>query len=285
MAEILEANGIAARFKERLISGVRPIARPVLAALRVGEDHSAAAYVASQQKTAAELGIEYRLLSFDAGISIESFRSEIERLNNDPAVNGIIVVKPFGVGWPEEKVFSTVAITKDVEGMNPFNLGLLMMGRHSFVSPTVLSVLELLRQPQVNSALGGKGIRGKEVTIVGASLLIGKPLAFMLSNLMATVSLAHVATYETGHLPFYCGNAEILVTAVGKPGLIKGSWIKPGAVVVDVGCGHSGGKICGDVEFEKAKERAALITPVPGGVGKLTTMFLFDNLIKAAQLK
>ncbi len=129
--------------------------------------------------------------------------------------------------------------------------------------------------------MSGIDLYGKQVTIVGFSTLIGKPLALILGRKLASVAIAHIGTYESGKLPFYVKNSDIVVSAVGKPHIIKGQWIKKGAVVIDVGIGEFKGKVVGDVEFEKAKKKAAFITPVPGGVGKLTSLFLFKNLIDA----
>jgi methylenetetrahydrofolate dehydrogenase (NADP+)/methenyltetrahydrofolate cyclohydrolase len=160
--------------------------------------------------------------------------------------------------------------------MNPYNLGLLFIGEPLFISPTVLSALEFIK-------MTGVKLYGKDVTIVGFSTLIGKPLALILGRRFATVSITHIATSESKHLPFYVKNADIVISAVGVPNLIKGTWLKKGVIAIDVGIGRKNSKIVGDIEFEGAKEKAAFITPVPGGVGKLTSLFLFNNLIDAYQ--
>ncbi|MBU2251537.1 MAG: bifunctional 5,10-methylenetetrahydrofolate dehydrogenase/5,10-methenyltetrahydrofolate cyclohydrolase, partial [Candidatus Omnitrophica bacterium] len=170
-----------------------------------------------------------------------------------------------------------IAPDKDIEGMNPYNLGRLALGNPLFIPPTVLSVLELIK-------FTGLALRGKKVTIIGASSIIGKPLALLLADKLATVTIAQIGTYEAGDLESYCRQADVLISAAGVPGLVKGDWIKKGAVVIDVGTAEKSSKISGDVEFEKAKESAAAITPVPGGVGRLTTLFLFDNLLRAERL-
>jgi methylenetetrahydrofolate dehydrogenase (NADP+)/methenyltetrahydrofolate cyclohydrolase len=158
--------------------------------------------------------------------------------------------------------------------MNPYNLGLLFIGEPLFISPTVLSILEFLK-------MTGVDLYGKQVTIVGFSTLIGKPLALILGRKFATVSIAHIATYETKLLPVYIKNADIVISAVGQPHLIKGNWVKDKAIVIDVGIGKKGARVVGDIEFAQASLKASYISPVPGGIGKLTPIYLFKNLIAA----
>ena len=248
-----------------------------LASVAIGQDSSAKSYRLAQKKLAEELAIEYRPLDLRSDISFPEFKSEIEKLNKDKDVTGIILNKPFPPEWNDADVFSLLSESKDIEGMHPANLGRFFLGQPRFISPTVLSVIEMLDESKVV-------LRGKRVSLIGFSLLIGRPLALWLGNKFATVSITHIATDEAGDLPSYIKSADIVISAVGKPGLINGEWIKKGAVVIDVGTGHKDDKISGDVEFDKAKKRAAFITPVPGGVGKLTTMFLFHNLVSAYKL-
>ena len=245
--------------------------------MRIGDDHASGVYFAQQEKLASDAGIGYHAVRLPANVSYGDFSDEINRLNKNPDIHGIVINKPFpdGPEWKEENVFSLIDTHKDIEGMNPFNLGLLFTGRPRFVSPTVRSILKFIELSRVD-------LRGAEVTIVGASLLISKPLAIILSNMSATVRLTHVATFEKGLLEGHVKKGDVVVTSVGKPDLIKGAWLKQGAVVVDVGIGHKNGKICGDVEFDEACKTAGFITPVPGGVGRLTTLFLFENLLMAA---
>jgi len=162
--------------------------------------------------------------------------------------------------------------------MNLNNLGKFFTGQPQFISPTVSSIICMLNQCRVK-------FYGKKATVVGFSSLIGKPLALWLGNQFATVSITHIATYEAGDLEAYVKEADILISAAGVPDLIKGSWIKEGAIVIDAGTAQKCGKLTGDVEFNEAKKKASAITPVPGGVGKLTTLFLYHNLIIAAKGK
>ena len=248
-----------------------------LASVAIGQDSSAKSYRSAQEKIAKELGIEYRPLDLKSEITFGEFKSAIEKLNKDLGVTGIILNKPFPSDYSDVDVFSLLKEEKDIEGMHPENLGRFFLGQPRFVSPTVLSVLEMLDESRVT-------LRGKRVALVGFSSLIGRPLALWLGSKLATVSITQIGTYEEGDLPSYINSADIVISAVGKPGLIKGEWIKKDAVVIDVGAGHKDDKMSGDVEFNKAKKRAAFITPVPGGVGKLTTMFLYHNLVLACKL-
>lgn len=257
-----------------------------LASVAVGSDYVAQKYRASQERAAQRFGIEYRSLALPSKISFADFKSEIKKLNQDSSVTGIIINKPFPSEWNETDVFSLIDERKDIEGMHPVNLGRLVSGDilvssvfsapiAVFISPTVVSILKLLEMTKIS-------IRGKRVTIVGFSSLIGKPLALILANNFATVSITHIATYEKGDLEEYVRRSDVVISAVGKPHLIKGAWIKEGAVVIDAGIGEKDGKLAGDVEFEAASNRAAFITPVSGGVGKLTTLNLYFNLAIAA---
>lgn len=244
-----------------------------LASVLIGKDTSR--YYNSQKITAKKLGIGFPLIP--APVSFSELKAKIEKLNHDHKVTGIIINKPFPAGWKEQDVFSLINPDKDVEGMHPFNLGKFFMGENKCLSPTVCSVIKLL-----NEAI--KDLHGKRVTIVGFSALIGKPLTLFLANEIATVTIVHIGSRKED-LRFYVEKADVLISAAGQPGLIKGDWIKPGAVVIDVGTAKKDGKISGDVEFELAKKKASFITPVPGGVGKLTTLCLFENLVFLAKSK
>jgi len=257
-----------------------------LASVVVGEDKSAQAYITIQEKLAKAFGIKFLLVSLDKDIVLKDFQLEIKELNEDKTVTGIIINKPFPFGL-EEEIFSLIAEDKDVEGVHPNNLGKLFIGNFAIAELLAKSVDNILLPPTVRSILdilylsSSINVRGKKITLVGFSSIIGKPLALLLANEFATVSIAHIGTYESGDLPFYVANADIVISAVGKPEIIKGEWIKKGTVVIDVGMGQVDGKLCGDVEFKEAKEKASFITPVPGGVGKLTPLYLYLNLVLA----
>jgi len=276
MEKGLEVKRVYERLKEQIKDKVSALGQLTLASVRVGHDYSSGVYLLQQEKIALELGIDYLAVTLAPEAPLDKVLQKIEELNKDNSVAGIVLNKPFPAQWKEGAIFSAIDSQKDVEGVNPYNLGMLLIGKPKFISPTVMSVLEFLNIADVD-------LYGREVTIVGSSVLIGKPLAIILANDFATVSITHIATYEKGRLPFYINNADILISAVGKPCIIRGEWIKEGAVVIDVGVGQKDGKLTGDVEFDKAVQKASFITPVPGGVGKFTTLFLFENLIKAKQ--
>lgn len=277
MAIIFDARKIYDSLLAEIKTKLEDMPKLCLVSVAIDQDASTKSYRLAQEKLAKELNIEYRPLDLKSEITFEEFKSEIEKLNEDVSVTGIIINKPFLSKWNEADVFSLLSESKDVEGMHPANLGRFFLAQPRFISPTVLSVLEMLDESKIK-------LRGKKVALVGFSPLIGRPLALWFGSKLATVNITHIATFEKGDLPFYIGSADIVISAVGKPGLIKGEWIKKGAIVIDVGAGHKDSKMAGDVEFDKAKEKAAFITPVPGGVGKLTTMFLFHNLVKAHKL-
>jgi methylenetetrahydrofolate dehydrogenase (NADP+)/methenyltetrahydrofolate cyclohydrolase len=277
MAVILEAKKIGMSLKINLKQKIGDLAPLTLASLNVGGDYSTGVYLASQKKVAQELGVDYLSIELPEKISQNEVIDKIRELNKDNKVTGIIVNRPFPSHWKEEIIFDAIDYKKDIEGINAYNLGKLFLGKAIFISPTVLSVLEFLKSTGIN-------LYGKEVVVIGFSAIIGKPLAILLGNMFATVNITHIGTYESGRLPFYVNNADIVISAVGKPHLIKGEWIKEDAVVIDVGTGEKDGKLTGDVEFDAAEEKASFITPVPGGVGKLTPLFLYHNLVIAAQL-
>lgn len=249
-----------------------------MASIVVGEDYPSQVYLTSQRRLAQDIGAGYSLIRLKWSVAQGTVIKKIKGLNNKSQITGIIVNKPFPPHWNEGEIFSAIDCKKDIEGVTPHNLGMLFFDEPLLISPTALSVLELLKHVGIN-------LYGKEVALVGFSTIIGKPLALLLAKKFATVNVTHIATYEAGRLPFYIKNADIVISAVGKPSIIKGEWIKKGAAVFDVGTAELCGKISGDVEFEKAKKRASFITPVPGGVGKLTTIFLFKNLLNAAELQ
>lgn len=276
MAKILDAQPIYDELKDDLRRNVAVFGKRIgLASLVVGTNYSSRVYLASQERFAHDINVDYCFVELDPFASEQTALGKIKQLNADSHIAGIITNKPFPTTWCEQAIFSAIARAKDIEGVTPHNLGLICLGEPAFISPTALSVLEFLKQTKID-------LYGKEVVIVGFSTIIGKPLALLLAHHFATVTVTHVATYEAERLPFYIENADVVISAVGKPALIKGAWIKKGAIVIDVGTGERDGKIAGDIEFEEAAKRASFITPVPGGVGRLTTLFLFKNLLKAA---
>ncbi|MDD5428982.1 MAG: bifunctional 5,10-methylenetetrahydrofolate dehydrogenase/5,10-methenyltetrahydrofolate cyclohydrolase, partial [Candidatus Omnitrophica bacterium] len=246
---------------------------PKLLALQIGENASSAVYVKAQKKVAESLGIEYELKTVPDTISQADAEKLIKDLNNDAAVTAIILQLPVPKGIDAKKLVGMISPEKDAEGMHPQNLGKILLGQYKIGPCTAMAVMELLESAKVD-------LYGKEAVVVGHSEIVGKPVALMLLNKFATTTVCHIATGERGVLPEHVKQAEVLIVAVGKAGLVKGDWIKPGAVVIDVGINRVADKILGDVEFEGASQKAAYITPVPGGVGPITTTILMRNTVE-----
>jgi methylenetetrahydrofolate dehydrogenase (NADP+)/methenyltetrahydrofolate cyclohydrolase len=279
-AELLKGAPIAERIREELAAEMAALkakgVTPSLAALQVGENPASAVYVGQQRKNAEKLGISYRLEELPADSSQKFVADFIGKLNQDPSVTGIILQMPVPEGFDARALQALIDPAKDVEGVSPANMGWVVFGRPTLAPCTALGVVEL-----INST--GVELYGKEVVVVGHSDIVGKPVALLLLDKFATTTVCHIGTGERGVLPDHVKRAEILVVAVGKAGLIKGEWVKEGAIVVDVGINRVGDKLVGDVEFEPAAERAAYITPVPGGVGPLTVTILMRNTVAAAK--
>jgi len=279
-AKLLDGKALAASIKEKIKAEVAQLkAAPRLVSVQVGENPASEVYLKSQRKNAENLGIDYHSEKLAAGISQADLVKAIERLNKDAAVNGIIIQMPLPSHIDAKSISKYIAPLKDVEAMHPQNMGEIVFGSAKVLPCTAAACMEIL------NSIEGLKLYGKEAVIVGHSEIVGKPLALMLLNKFATTTVCHIATGERGNLPEYVKKAEILIVAVGKAGLIKGEWIKEGAIVVDVGINRVEGKLVGDVEFDKAQERAAYITPVPGGVGPLTVAMLMKNLVEAYKLQ
>jgi methylenetetrahydrofolate dehydrogenase (NADP+)/methenyltetrahydrofolate cyclohydrolase len=279
-AELLKGAPIAERIRAELTAELAALKDqgivPSLVAIQVGENPASAVYVGQQQKAAEKLGITYRLEQLAADSSQAAVADFIAKLNRDPQVNGIILQMPVPQALNARALQALIDPAKDVEGVSPANMGWVVFGRPTLAPCTALGVFELINSTGVN-------LYGKEVVIVGHSDIVGKPAALLLLDKFATTTVCHIGTGERGVLPDHVKQAEILVVAVGRAGIVKGEWIKEGAVVVDVGINRVGDKIVGDVEFEPAAERAAYITPVPGGVGPLTVTMLMRNTVQAVK--
>ena len=277
MAKLLEGKPIAEKIKEEIGAQVQSFkSKPVLASIMVGDNAGAASYVKSQSKVAENLGIEYRLQNLPQDTTEAALVDFIRQLNADRSVNGIIIQMPLPASIDYKKISQFISPEKDIEGMHPANIGKILFGKAKLIPCTVAAVIEL-----INSS--GIDLYGKEVVVVGHSEIVGKPLALLLLDKFATVTVAHIGTSKAGKLEEHVRSAEVLIVVVGKAGLIKGDWVKEGAIVIDVGINRVGEKIVGDVEFEAAEKRAGFITPVPGGVGPLTVTMLMRNLVEAAK--
>jgi len=282
-AQLIDGKAVARRVKEEVKKEIVELKEkhksfPLLLAVQVGENPSSAAYLKSQKKGCEEVGIDYQVQQLPKETSEQELIRFIKEKNQDGTVTGIILQMPLPQQIDTGKVQEAIDPLKDVEGVNPQNMGLLMYGWPGLVPCTALAVMELIEST-------GTSIKGKQVTLVGHSSLVGKPLALLLLSSpfdSATTTVCHIATRD---LDAHTRRAEILIVAVGKPGLIKADMIKEGAIVIDVGINRVEGKIVGDVFFEEAIEKASLITPVPGGVGPVTTAMLLKNTIEAWKIQ
>ena len=265
------AESIVSSLLNRFDALMQELGRPVvLLGIESGINPDSRAYIRSQQSLAARLGIEYR--HRQVGPYQKDLEDAVQMAVRDPSVDGIILNTPFPEGVDVFNALRLLPQEKDVEGVSPGNVfGMFFRQEGTIFPPTARAVLRILDELGVN-------IKGARVVIVGEGAVVGRPLAIMFLQRGATVSVCHLPTSERGDLLRYVSQAEILVSAVGKAGLIKGEWIKEGTVVVDVGINFVGNRMVGDVEFDTAKDKAKLITPVPGGVGPVTTAILMENL-------
>ena len=244
--------------------------KPCLVVIIVGENPASQVYVRNKVKAAAYTGMESRLVELPATITEAALLDQIVALNNDPAVDGILVQLPLPKHIDEEKVIDTIAREKDVDGFHPGNVAGLWLGKDCIVPCTPAGIMRLIDSVGVE-------LKGKQAVVVGRSNIVGKPVAKLLLDRHATVTIAHSRTADLGAV---CRTADVLVLAVGKAKLITGDMIKPGAVVIDVGMNRDeDGKLCGDVDFASAQPGASWITPVPGGVGPMTIAMLMKNTI------
>lgn len=281
-ATLLEGKGLADRIKEGLKQDLANLKAqhnlvPHLASIQIGDNAASEVYIRSQKKTAESLGIEYALHKLDSGITEDALIEFIQKLNEDKKVNGIIIQMPLPKGIDYKKINQFIDPQKDAEGMHPQNLGKILLGGSKVIPCTASAVMALLESTGVN-------LYGKEAVVVGHSEIVGKPLSLLLLNNFATTTVCHIGTSDAGKLAEHVKKAEILIVAVGRAGLIKGGWIKEGAIVIDVGINRVAEKIVGDVEFVEASKRASFITPVPGGVGPLTVTMLMKNVLTLCKI-
>jgi len=275
-AQLVDGKAIAAAIRREVRAETEILAAkagrpPGLAVILVGEDPASATYVRNKGKACEEVGIRSVQITLPATVSSEALLEVLHGLNRDDTIDGILVQLPLPVHLRERSVLETVAPAKDVDGFHPSNLGGLLTGNPLFIASTPLGIMELLDRFHV-------AIEGKHAVIVGWSTIVGKPTAFLLLERRATVT---VCQEWTRNLDQHTRQADILVVAVGKPGLVTGDMVKEGAVVIDVGINRVEGKLVGDVDFASVYPRASLITPVPGGVGPLTVAMLLRNTLIA----
>lgn len=278
-ARILDGKAVAARIRKEMSAEVSDLSSrhgraPGLAVILVGEDPASQVYVRNKKKACVDCGIESEAFSqtLPADTSQQHLLGLIAELNANPRVDGILVQMPLPPQINSETVIEAIDPGKDVDGFHPYNIGRLAARIPSLRSCTPYGCMKLLEET-------GLDLHGQEAVIVGASNIVGRPMALELLLAGATVSVTHKFTRE---LKAHIERADIVIAAAGKPGLVRGEWIKPGAVVIDVGMNRlPDGKLTGDVEFDAAAERAGWITPVPGGVGPMTITMLLANTVQA----
>jgi 5,10-methylene-tetrahydrofolate dehydrogenase/methenyl tetrahydrofolate cyclohydrolase len=287
-AQIIDGKAIAEQVRARVAEDVaamvaKGLPRPGLATVLVGENPASQLYVSSKQKSCAEVGIESFGHNLAASIPQRELEELVQSLNENPRVNGILVQLPLPAGLDEERVLRAISIEKDVDGFHPVNIGrLAQKGREPmFVPCTPAGVMHMLETVGVK-------LDGANAVVLGRSNIVGMPVALLLVKANATVTICHSRSKD---LPGICRQADVLVAAVGRAQMVRGDWIKPGAVVIDVGTNRipdptkkSGSRLVGDVCYEEAKEVAGAITPVPGGVGPMTIALLLRNTARAAML-
>ncbi len=278
---LIDGRAVASRLRARLKEEVKGLQAekgitPGLGVILVGEDPASKVYVGMKEKACKEIGIRSYVYRLPQDTSEEEILRLIDYLNKNPEVNGILVQLPLPGHVSTEKVLESVSPDKDVDGFHPYNVGRLVAGNPSFIPCTPLAIIKLLDEY-------GIPIEGKEAVVVGRSNIVGKPISLLLLQRNATVTICHSRTRD---LPAVIHRAQILVVAVGRARMVKGEWIREGAVVIDVGVNRlEDGSLCGDVDFREASKRASFITPVPGGVGPMTITMLLHNTIQAARLQ
>lgn len=278
MAQIISGKELAARIKRRVSEQVEELkaggVTPCLAVILVGDDPASAVYVRGKESDCHECGIESRMIRMPANTTQAQLLDRLKELAADESVHGILVQLPLPAQIDEQAVIDAIPPEKDVDGFTPVNVGRMMIGQECFLPCTPAGCIEMLKST-------GVPIAGKRAVVLGRSNIVGKPAAVLLLRENATVTICHS---KTEHLAELCTEADILVSAIGKAKFVTGDMIKPGAVVIDVGMNRDeNGKLCGDVDFASAEQKAGYITPVPGGVGLMTRAMLLVNTIQAAR--
>ena len=279
--QIMDGKEVAASLRKQIASEVEALVAagnrpPHLVAVLVGNDGASQTYVGHKEKCCGEVGFRSTVLRLPEETTEEALLAEIARLNADPDVDGFIVQLPLPKHISEQKVIEAIDPRKDVDGFHPVNTGRMISGLPAYLPATPDGILELLGYYKIETA-------GKHCVVIGRSNIVGKPAALLLTANNATVTLCHSKTRD---LKAKCAAADIIVAAIGKAGFVTADMVKEGAVVIDVGINRNAeGKLCGDVDFAPVAEKAAYITPVPGGVGLMTRAMLMKNTVKAARLQ
>lgn len=276
MAQLIDGKKISQEIKDELKETVASLQSKgiegALAVIQVGNDPASSVYVRNKKKACEYIGIRSESYELPEETTEDELLALIETLNEDPKVNGILCQLPVPEHMDEQKIIRTIAPSKDVDGFHTQNVGALVVGQQGFVSCTPAGVIQLLKR-------SGIEISGKHCVVVGRSNIVGKPMALLMLQENATVTICHSRTSD---LKSVCKQADILIVAVGKPKMITAEYVKEGATVIDVGIHRQeDGKLCGDVDFDQVEPVAGAITPVPGGVGPMTIAMLMNNCVEA----
>jgi methylenetetrahydrofolate dehydrogenase (NADP+)/methenyltetrahydrofolate cyclohydrolase len=273
-ARDIDGRAVAAALRAGLATRVAALEfQPGLAVILVGQNPASAVYVRNKDRAATACGLSVRTITLPEHTGQAELMAVIADLNADPAVDGILLQLPLPPGLQADVALSAIDPAKDVDGLHPCNAGLIAAGRPGLTPCTPLGVMKLL-------ASAGVAVSGARALVLGRSVLVGRPMAALLTSADATVTLAHSRTQG---LESECRRADILVAAIGRPQFVRGDWIKPGAVVIDVGINRTAdGRLVGDTDYAGCRERASAITPVPGGVGPMTIACLLENTVSAA---
>lgn len=280
VAKILDGKQIAKEYRQRLKNQVNDLKEygftPKLSVILVGNDGASQSYVKSKKKAAEKIGMISEIIHLDESTSEEVVLSELNRLNNDDTVSGILVQVPLPKQVSEQKVLEAINPEKDVDGFHPINIGKLYIDEQTFVPCTPLGIMEILKHADIN-------LEGKNAVVIGRSHIVGQPVSKLLLQANATVTILHS---RTKNMNAHLKQADVIVSAVGQPGLVTKENVKKGAVIIDVGnTPDENGNLKGDVAYDEVKEIASAITPVPGGVGPLTITMVLNNTLLAEKLR
>ena len=273
-AKIIDGNVLAAKVREELVTKIANCSKaPVLAVVQIGNNDASRIYVRNKQKEAQEVGIKCEIHELSADVTQGQLQQFIETLNHNPEVNGIIIQQPLPKHLEVLPVLQLIDPKKDVDGFGPINLGLLVLhSSQALIAATPKGILKMLKSTEVN-------LQGKHAVIIGRSNIVGKPLAQLLLNQDCTVTIAHSKTQNLSQIT---SSADIVIAACGCPKMVEASWLKTGAIVIDVGINREqDGKLCGDVNFDDVFDKVSFISPVPGGVGPMTVAMLLENTYEA----
>ena len=278
MTEIIDGKQLAKKTREKLKYEVEDLKKegiqPKLAVIMVGDNSASQIYVRNKSKACNDVGIEFEEYLLPGTTKQEELLDVIEKLNNNKEINGILLQSPIPDGLDINEAFRKISPEKDVDGFHPVNVGKLVLGQDTFVSCTPYGIMKMFEEYNID-------LEGKNAVVIGRSNIVGKPMSQCLLNKNATVTICHS---RTRNLPEITKNADILVSAIGRPEFVTADMVKDGAVVIDVGINRTAeGKLKGDVDFENVSKKASYITPVPGGVGPMTIAMLMNNVVKASK--